>query len=229
MRPFHDETKLNETPSLSLHNLAMADHPQPSEAEAMQHHADLLADLAEKSKIIDKLEEEIDTLRTALDEAKTMRGIDCSAGTKKSVNSLLEDLSLRENQIFEKEEEVVQLQDQIIDISEENDKLKCQLSQLLNNNFSPDEAGHDGSEDEERATVEEETLDSAAKQIDRLTNELKAKTEIITQQNKQIDLLQKVTYVSSVHDMFLWCMICFYCKIHVSNQTSWEKMVLDSL
>ena len=116
MRPFQDETKLNETPSLSLHNLALGDYPQPSPAEANQHHADLLEDLAEKSKIIEKLESEIDTLRTELEEtrdqldralqsappsAKSSNGVS-PREPKKSVHSLLEDLSERENQIYEK-------------------------------------------------------------------------------------------------------------------------------
>ena len=192
MRPFHDETKLNETPSLSLYNLAVADNPQPSETEAMQHHTDLLADLAEKSKVIEKLEEEIDTLRTALDDANSQRGIDCSAGNKKSVHSLLEDLSLRENQIFEKEEEVVHLQDQIADISEENEKLKSQLSQFLNNNFSPDEAAN---EEEEVELKDQGTIERATAQIDRLTDELDAKNEIISTLRKQNDSLKKVIYM----------------------------------
>ena len=116
MRPFQDETKLNETPSLSLHNLALGDYPQPSPAEANQHHADLLEDLAEKSKIIEKLESEIDTLRTELEETrdqldralqsappsgKSSNGVS-PREPKKSVHSLLEDLSERENQIYEK-------------------------------------------------------------------------------------------------------------------------------
>ena len=192
MRPFHDETKLNETPSLSLYNLAMADNPQPSETEAMQHHTDLLADLAEKSKVIEKLEEEIDTLRTALDDVNSQRGIDCSAGNKKSVHSLLEDLSLRENQIFEKEEEVVHLQDQIADISEENEKLKSQLSQFLNNNFSPDEAAN---EEEEVELKDQGTIERATAQIDRLTDELDAKNDIISNLRKQNDSLKKVIYM----------------------------------
>ena len=192
MRPFHDETKLNETPSLSLYNLAVADNPQPSETEAMQHHTDLLADLAEKSKVIEKLEEEIDTLRTALDDANSQRGIDCSAGNKKSVHSLLEDLSLRENQIFEKEEEVVHLQDQIADISEENEKLKSQLSRFLNNNFSPDEAAN---EEEEVELKDQGTIERATAQIDRLTDELDAKNEIISNLRRQNDSLKKVIYM----------------------------------
>ena len=116
MRPFQDETKLNETPSLSLHNLALGDYPQPSPAEANQHHADLLEDLAEKSKIIEKLESEIDTLRTELEETRdqldrALQGAPPSGKSsngvsprepKKSVHSLLEDLSERENQIYEK-------------------------------------------------------------------------------------------------------------------------------
>ena len=116
LRPFQDETKLNETPSLSLHNLALGDYPQPSPAEANQHHADLLEDLAEKSKIIEKLESEIDTLRTELEETRdqldrALQGAPPSGKSsngvsprepKKSVHSLLEDLSERENQIYEK-------------------------------------------------------------------------------------------------------------------------------
>ena len=102
LRPFGDESRLEEQSSNSLHNLALEN--QPSKSEANLHHAALLEDLAEKQEVIERLEDEIDQLKGELDAAQS------AAGNQKSVNSLLLDISDRSHQMFEKEEQLIDLQ-----------------------------------------------------------------------------------------------------------------------
>ena len=54
--------------------------------------------------MIERLEDEIDQLKGELDAAQS------AAGNQKSVNSLLLDISDRSHQMFEKEEQLIDLQ-----------------------------------------------------------------------------------------------------------------------
>ena len=143
-------------------------------------------------KVIDKLEDEIDTLRTALEEAKSGGAIEPngSSNQRKSVNSLLEDLSMRENQIFEKEEELFELQDQINRLLTENQKLKDELSQFLNKNFSPEPEPHTI---EEKSMVSAEALEEAKNHATNLQERIKMQDAIIEKLNEQNGLLKTVS------------------------------------
>ena len=202
LRPFDDESHLGES-SNSLHNLAMEN--QPSKSEASLHHAALLEDLTEKQQIIDKLEEEIDQLREELDKAQS--GAANITGNKKSVDSLLHDISERENQIFIKDEELFDLQNQVEQLRKENQSLKDKLSEVCNSGFDLTNP--------ETYTIEEPvTTVSAAKsfnqsktetelQMEQLIERSKTQDEVIEKLQDQVKLLKenqvRLNYFYIVH------------------------------
>ena len=110
MRPFH------ETPSLSLLEISIT---------ANQHHANLLEDLAEKTKIIEKLESEIDTLRTELEETRDQldnahQSAPPSGKSSKGVSELMK--AKEENKELISKNHL--LEDQVDDLNNQIKKLK---------------------------------------------------------------------------------------------------------
>ena len=118
LRAFPDETRLDLSGFSNQGDMSFS---------ANDHYQNLLDDLQEKDHVIEKLESEIDNLRTELDAKDHLRPPEPQ---KKSIHSLLEDLSERENQIFEKEEELLQLQDELSHTKRQNEKLKSDVENL---------------------------------------------------------------------------------------------------
>jgi len=141
---------------------------------ANNHHQELLDDLAEKATIIEKLENEIDLLRTDLDKAKNSPRP--STPQKKSVHSLLEDLSERDNQIYEKEEEIFKIQDELSTTKRENQKLKTEICNLSRDRRSTSSVNDTSSVDQN--------------ELNDLSQKCKMQEEIINKMSEQIQLLR---------------------------------------
>lgn len=159
-KPFADESRLNKTPDDS-HESA----PSPD-------HAKLAADLELKTKAIDDLQSQISELRDVLDMERAKAALSPRNKPSKTVHSLLEDLSEKDNQIFEKEEELFVLQDELSRSKTDNEKLKQELSNLSVKSIDQNE------------TVE-------IKEFSNLQVKCEMQEEIISKMAKQIDLLKQ--------------------------------------
>ena len=181
LRPFDDESRLESSSSLMT-----LDRQQPSKSEANLHHAALLEDLHEKQQIIDKLEDEIDRLRGELDQNQ-------SSG--KSVDSLLHDISERENQIFVKNEELLDWQNQVEQLRDENQNLKDKLSELINKGFDPSNPETYTIEEPVTKVASSRSLEAHSKseteiQMEQLIERSKTQDDVISKLQEQVKLLR---------------------------------------
>ena len=144
---------------------------------ANDHYQNLLDDLQEKDHVIEKLEVEIDNLRTELDAKDHLRPPEPQ---KKSIHSLLEDISEKENQIFEKEELLLELQDELSQTKRQNEKLKSDVENLsrTRNSFS-----HENSHENFEISLNPQELAEVKQK-----NEMQQ--EIIVKLTEQIQLLR---------------------------------------